>query len=138
MTMMAIRFDDSQMTIAGKHQDVIIYRSALNKTETIPTRGTWLGIADNIGKYLDDVSVSIEDGDLLLLFTDGITEAIDKNGEMYGQERLEQALNQYADFPVSKLLDRVIKEVKVFQEEQLDDMTLVAIKKCHSTESKRS
>jgi len=97
-----------------------------------------LGIDDNIGKYLDDVSVSIEDGDLVLLFTDGITEAIDKNGEMYGQERLEQALNQYADLPVGKLLDRVIKEVKVFQEEQLDDMTLVAIKKCHSTESKRS
>jgi len=108
------------------------------KTEIIPTRGTWLGIDDNIGKYLDDVSVSIEDGDLVLLFTDGITEAIDKNGEMYGQERLEQALNQYADLPVGKLLDRVIKEVKVFQEEQLDDMTLVAIKKCHSTESKRS
>ena len=138
MTMMAIHFDDSQMTIAGKHQDVIIYRSALNKTEIIPTKGTWLGIDDNIGKYLDDVLVSIEDGDLVLLFTDGITEAIDKNGEMYGQERLEQSLNQYADLPIGKLLDRIIKEVKVFQEEQLDDMTLVAIKKCHSTESKRS
>ena len=108
------------------------------KTEIIPTRGTWLGIDDNIGKYLADVSVSIEDGDLVLLFTDGITEAIDKNGEMYGQERLEQALNQYADLPVGKLLDRVIKDVKVFQGEQLDDMTLVVIKKCHSTESKRS
>lgn len=129
MTMMAIRFNESQMTLAGKHQDIIIYRSALNKTETIPTKGTWLGIDENIGQYLNDFPVTIEEGDLILLFTDGITEATNRNGEMYGQVRLEQALNEYADLPVRKILDRVIKDVTVFQEEQLDDMTLVVIKK---------
>ena len=129
MTMMAIRFNESQMTLAGKHQDIIIYRSALNKTETIPTKGTWLGIDEDIGKYLNDVSVTIEEGDLILLFTDGITEATNRNGEMYGQVRLEQALNEYADLPVRKILDKVIEDVTVFQEEQLDDMTLVVIKK---------
>jgi len=129
MTMMAIRFNESQMTLAGKHQDIIIYRSALNKTETIPTKGTWLGIDEDIGKYLNDVSVTIEEGDLILLFTDGITEATNRNGEMYGQVRLEQALNEYADLPVRKILDKVIEDVTFFQEEQLDDMTLVVIKK---------
>jgi len=129
MTMMAIRFNESQMTLAGKHQDIIIYRSALNKTETIPTKGTWLGIDEDIGKYLNDVSVTIEEGDLILLFTDGITEATNRNGEMYGQVRLEQALNEYADLPVRKILDKVIEDVTVFQEEQMDDMTLVVIKK---------
>lgn len=132
MTMMAIHFDGSQMTMAGKHQDVIVYRSALNKTETIPTTGTWLGIDDDIGKYLDDASVNLGDGDLILLFTDGITEATSRNGEMYGQLRLEQALNQYADLPVGKLLDKIIEDVKAFQDEQSDDMTLVVIKKSHS------
>ena len=129
MTMMAIRFNESQMTLAGKHQDIIIYRSALNKTETIPTKGTWLGIDEDIGKYLNDVSVTIEEGDLILLFTDGITEATNRNGEMYGQVRLEQALNEYADLPVRKILDKVVEDVTIFQEEQLDDMTLVVIKK---------
>jgi sigma-B regulation protein RsbU (phosphoserine phosphatase) len=129
MTMMAIRFNESQMTLAGKHQDIIVYRAAMNRTETIPTKGTWLGIDENIGKYLEDVSVTIEEGDLVLLFTDGITEATNRNGEMYGQVRLEQALNEYADLPVRKLLDKVIEGVTVFQEEQLDDMTLVVIKK---------
>ena len=75
MTLMATHFNGSQMTVAGKHQDIIIYRSALNKTEIISTKGTWLGIADNIEKYLEDVSVKIENGDIVLLFTDGITEA---------------------------------------------------------------
>jgi serine phosphatase RsbU (regulator of sigma subunit) len=129
MTMTAIRLNNNQMTISGKHQDIILYKSALNKTEVIPTQGTWLGIADDISKFLTDFTVNIEDGDIVLLFTDGITEATSKTGEMYGQLRLEQALNRYADLPVSKILDKIIEEVKNFQKEQMDDMTLVAIKK---------
>jgi sigma-B regulation protein RsbU (phosphoserine phosphatase) len=130
MTMMALRLNETQMTVAGKHQDIIIYRSATNKTEVICTNGTWLGITDNIENYLTDVTEKIDDGDIVLLFTDGITEATDKNGEMFGQERLEQSLNQYADFPVNKLRDKIVEEVNDFQEEQFDDMTLVVIKKC--------
>jgi serine phosphatase RsbU (regulator of sigma subunit) len=123
MTMMAIHLNDSQMTVAGKHQDMLIYRAGSSQTETIPTEGTWLGITDNIEKYLKDTSVRIEDGDIVLLFTDGITEAANTDGEMYGQVRLEQALNQYADLPVRKLLDKIVEEVTAFQEEQIDDMT---------------
>jgi len=130
MTMMALRLNETQMTVAGKHQDIIIYRSSTNKTEVICTNGTWLGITDNIENYLTDVTEKIDDGDIVLLFTDGITEATDKNGEMFGQERLEQSLNQYADFPVNKLRDKIVEEVNDFQEEQFDDMTLVVIKKC--------
>lgn len=129
MTMMALHFKDGEITFAGKHQDLIIYRSALNKTEVIPSTGTWLGIADNIGKYLTDRSVKIQENDVILLFTDGITEATSRSGEMYGQGRLEQELNQYADLPVGKLLEKIIGDVQEFQEEQMDDMTLVVIKK---------
>jgi sigma-B regulation protein RsbU (phosphoserine phosphatase) len=129
MTLMAICFNESEVTLAGKHQDVIIYRSALNRTEVIPTQGTWMGISDDIENHLEDETIKINEGDVLLLFTDGITEAANKNGEMYGQLRLEQALNNYADLPVGKLLDKVMGDVKAFQEEQLDDMTLLVIKK---------
>ena len=132
MTMMAIRLQDSQMTIAGLHQDVIIYRCALNKTESISTNGTWLGISDNIEKYLIDVTENLQDGDIILLFTDGITESTNKYGEMFGQIRLEKALNQYADLPVGTILEKIIEDVKNFQEEQFDDMSMVVIKKCPS------
>jgi serine phosphatase RsbU (regulator of sigma subunit) len=129
MTLMAICIDESEVTLAGKHQDVIVYRSALNRTEVIPTQGTWMGISDDIERHLEDETIKINEGDVLLLFTDGITEATNKNGEMYGQLRLEQALNNYADLPVGKLLDKVMGDVKTFQEEQFDDMTLLVIKK---------
>ena len=54
MTMMAIKFNGTCMTIAGKHQDIIIYRAASNKTETITTNGTWLGIAKKIEHFQKD------------------------------------------------------------------------------------
>jgi serine phosphatase RsbU (regulator of sigma subunit) len=63
------------------------------------------------------------------LFTDGITEAENKEGEMFSQVKLELALNKYADLPVRKLRDKLIEEVMQHQKEQLDDMTLVVIKK---------
>lgn len=130
MTMMAIRFNESKMTIAGKHQDVILYRSALNKIETIPISGTWLGITDKIDNYLSDINKDIDDGDIVLLFSDGVTESTNKDGEMFGQKRLEQALNQYADLPIRKILEKILEEVSNFQEYQYDDMSLVIVKKC--------
>jgi serine phosphatase RsbU (regulator of sigma subunit) len=129
MAMTAIRFNDTQMKIAGKHQDIIIYRGASNKTETISTQGTWLGITDDIEDYLVDTSTTLDIGDIVLLFTDGITEATNLKNEMYGQKRLEHCLNQYADLPVGKLIKKIIKDVLSFQEKQLDDITLLAIKK---------
>ncbi len=131
MSIMAIKLNESCMTLAGKHQDVIVYRAASNKTETIPTNGTWLGIAKKIGHFQKDQNVAIHEGDIILLYTDGITEATNQKGEMYGQIRLEQALDQYADLPVNKILDKIINDVSSFQEEQRDDMTLLIIKKSH-------
>ena len=130
MTMMALRIDNqSTITVAGKHQDVVMYRSALNKTESISVPGTWLGITDDIKGSLTDSTFEMHKGDIALLFTDGVTEATDAAGEMFSQIRVEQALYRYADLPVGKLLNKILQEVQDFQEEQLDDITLVVIKK---------
>ena len=129
MTMMAIRLSQSEMTVAGKHQDLLIYRAALNKVEAIAIRGTWLGITEDIKNSTQELTLNINAGDIVLLFTDGITEAANSKGDMFSQDRLEQALNRYADLPVRKLRDKIIEEVTTFQEKQADDITLVVVKK---------
>jgi len=73
--------------------------------------------------------VPINKGDIILLFTDGVTEAANKEGELYGQERLEQALNRYADLELELILENIVKEVRDFHEVQNDDITLLLIKK---------
>lgn len=117
------------MAVAGKHQDIMIYRSNLKRTEIIPTEGTWIGITDDIRRYLSDVSVPINEGDIILLFTDGLTEAANKDGELFGQRRLEQALSRYSQLELESILKKIISEVRDFQERQHDDITLLLIKK---------
>jgi len=117
------------MAVAGKHQDIMIYRSDSKQIEIIPTEGTWIGIFEDIRKYLTDVLIQINKGDIILLFTDGVTEAANKEGELYGQERLEQALSRYSQLELELILKNIIKEVRDFQEIQNDDITLLLIKK---------
>ena len=71
----------------------------------------------------------MNNNDIILLFSDGITEATNKNGEMFGQERLAQLLNQHVDMPLNRLVERIIQEVQIYQVEQLDDITLLALRK---------
>lgn len=129
MTIVVMHLNETGVTTAGKHQDLLVYRASLNTTEVIPTRGTWLGIADDISDYLTDTSIDLKKGDVVLLFTDGITEAMDKEGEMFGQSRLENTLSQHANLPAEKIVDKIIEEVRAYQAEQADDMTLVIVKK---------
>jgi phosphoserine phosphatase RsbU/P len=129
MTVSALRLEGSSMAMAGKHQDVILYRAALNRTEVIPTEGTWLGLSDDISAELTERQIELDEGDIIVLFTDGVTEAMNREGVLFGQSRLEEALNQYADLPPRRILDKIFEEVSSFQAEQMDDMTLVVIKK---------
>ncbi len=129
MTMTLLRLDGRTVTAAGKHQDLLVYRAESQRSQAIPSTGTWLGIAEDVSQYLDDSSFEMGPGDVLLMFTDGITEAMNQAGEMYGQERLQLSLDRYAHLPVAGILQRLMEDVRAFHFEQKDDMTLVVIKR---------
>lgn len=129
MTISVIRLESHRLTFAGKHQDILIRRARKGVTEFIPSRGTWLGILDDIGDYLSDTTVPLENGDVILLYTDGVTEAADKNGVMFGERNLERALNKYGDLPPNEIVKNIILEVQGHMSEQKDDLTVVALKR---------
>jgi hypothetical protein len=54
MSLILVRLGKKDFTFAGKHQDIILYRAARKEIEIVQTTGTWLGIADDIGGFLDD------------------------------------------------------------------------------------
>jgi phosphoserine phosphatase RsbU/P len=125
MTASAILLDNDQMVVAGMHQDIMIYRAKMHRTERIATAGAWIGVCDDIQEYTTNNVVPIDQNDVILLFTDGITEAADRNGEMFGDDRLEQVLKQYGDLPVDQIVRKIIDSVRDFQDAMNDDMTLV-------------
>ncbi len=91
---------------------------------------------DIIAGFLDDFqftenTLQLEPGDTLLMFTDGVTEAIDPEENEYGVERLQQLLGQLVASDCQKIIDTVKADVKAFagEAEQSDDITLLALKR---------
>ena len=75
MTISALRLDGGRVRHAGLHQDMLVYRAATGQVEVIETRGVWLGLVDDARPLLEDSSFELKEGDVLLLFTDGLIEA---------------------------------------------------------------
>jgi len=68
-------------------------------------------------------------GDILALYTDGITESFNDTGEEFGEQRLIEALQRYRELPSQALIASIVEEVQRFSpHEQHDDITLVVAK----------
>lgn len=83
------------------------------------------------GYQFTEETLQLQHGDTLLLYTDGVTEAVDPDYEEYGEERLEALLKNTSQVDCQQLIDAVKADVKVFANgaEQSDDITLLAIKR---------
>jgi sigma-B regulation protein RsbU (phosphoserine phosphatase) len=77
-------------------------------------------------------AVDIEPGDLVVFYTDGVTEAMDLRGEEYGEERLVDRMRRVAASPASaaEAVDALLRDVRAFagRAPQHDDITIVAIR----------
>jgi sigma-B regulation protein RsbU (phosphoserine phosphatase) len=113
------------------HNPPLIVRGQGNGGET----STWLwptaaalGLVEQ-GRF-HSAEVHLAPGDLLLLYTDGITEAMSPQGEEFGRERLEQAALEAGRLPAAELIQHVRQQVERFTggEAQADDQTLLACK----------
>ena len=68
-------------------------------------------------------------GDAILLYTDGMTEALSAEGEEFGEERLLEAARQHGQLPLPELLVAVTDQARRFSPyEQADDITLIVAK----------
>lgn len=129
MTMTILRLTDDEMTLAGHHQDILVYRKKSGRVETVGSPGTWLGIIDDTDVFDESTSVAIEAGDRVLLFSDGITEATDSSGSLFGQDRLVEYFAELANEEIGTAVERLHQAVDAFQSEQSDDMTLIMLQR---------
>lgn len=117
-----------QFASAG-HNPPLLYRSAKACCEYLNASGVAMGLF-NGAKFVER-TVTLEEGDVLVLFTDGITETFNEDEEEFGEERLEALVVQNLSRSAQKMTNLIIEAAVSFAtaEGMVDDETLVVIKR---------
>ncbi|WP_051177174.1 SpoIIE family protein phosphatase [Halodesulfovibrio aestuarii] len=111
------------------HDPAIIYDPEKSEFRELKAHGLPLGVLPD-SEYEEVCCDTLRSGNVLVIGTDGIWEALAPEGEMFGKERLKEVVRMNHDKPATEILHAVVDAVKVFQdgEPQLDDITIVILK----------
>ena len=113
----------------GSHLLQIIYRKKTKKCERIEFGGLWVGLKKNVNETIQTKKFSLNKGDILCLFTDGVIEAMNNKGEQFDLERLENIIIENCNKPVEKIKEKILSSIFDFMYKQDDDITLFVVKK---------
>lgn len=132
VTMLVAIWDDNNRTLqlanAGSVQPLFLSRSAHGtEVTTIQAEGFPLGLFPGVA--YEEFTISTQPGDLIAFFSDGIVDAENGDGEMFGTERLTDALRRLERNNAHSAVEAVLAEVSEFQggTEHFDDETLVVL-----------
>ncbi|MGB6876955.1 MAG: GAF domain-containing SpoIIE family protein phosphatase [Candidatus Acidiferrales bacterium] len=110
---------------AGQEQPLIFQNG---KCEKIPLAGFPVGMFDE--STYDEMSLVLAPGDALALYSDGITDTQNAEGQFYSWQRLRDAVSAHAALPAAEIADRLLADVDQFSggAHPFDDRTLVVLK----------
>lgn len=133
MTMLFLVIDTQtrQVSLANAgHPPLLWYR--WNKRDVVKVRRPALPLGGFLNAEFARDQLACEPGDVLLLYSDGLTEVHGRDTGEFGEDRLEASLRRCAsyDIPARMMRENILREVKAWQgeTEQMDDMTLVLIR----------
>ncbi len=134
MTLVMLRWDANLQKMfytGGGHEHILIYKAAGEKVEAIRSGGIALGMIPDNSKVTQEKEVPLELGDAIVLYTDGLTEAKNQSGEMYGLDRMTDSLKKHGYLPSAEsIFDHITQDFAKFVGEyvQIDDTTMIVIK----------
>jgi serine phosphatase RsbU (regulator of sigma subunit) len=88
------------------------------------------GATEKFAELLEEGTIDLHKGDVLAFYTDGITEAMDADNELFGDTRLSRLIGEHGHLDPADLRERILREIEAFvgTADQHDDMTMVLIK----------
>jgi serine phosphatase RsbU (regulator of sigma subunit) len=116
--------------ISAGHNSTYLFRSATGKTEDLVSDAYPLGMFD--AASYQSRTFHLDKGDILVVFSDGLTDAQDRQEEMFGEERLLKIIQQEAPLGSPALEQKFLKAIEEFTQgmPQTDDITFVLVEKC--------
>lgn len=124
--------DDKQglcIYVNAGHSSPILYRARINTTEMLESTGNIIGPFPD--QSFRSEGIMIEKGDILLLFTDGVSEAMDSTGNQYTERRLIEKLSELKNKSPKDIAGSLLEDVQKFsaKSKYSDDKTMVVIKR---------
>ncbi|MEX1011027.1 MAG: SpoIIE family protein phosphatase [Balneolaceae bacterium] len=114
--------------INAGHNPPVVLRNGSNELETLQKGGLILGVMESITPY-EETTIQLETGDIVLFYTDGVTETFNAGDEEFGEERLGRILIENRDQPSRQLIRTIIDRILEFSNGKLsDDMTMILFK----------
>jgi serine phosphatase RsbU (regulator of sigma subunit)/anti-sigma regulatory factor (Ser/Thr protein kinase) len=116
------------------HDPLLIYRAKEDKVYWVKPKGFPLGISlpddDLFRTVMAEETIKLQKDDLLLIYTDGVTEAMNGKREQFGEQRFVEAVKKYGKLTSREFIANLEEELKNFTQgyPQNDDITLVAVK----------
>ena len=137
MTFLLARIDDQgRLSFTGSHQKLVLLRHQRREIEIVPSHGIWLGLEHiEDRRRIAEFELSMEVGDILFLFTDGLIESQNMHGESYGFDRLlallQKLIHEQEDLTEKALTDHIVKDFDRFRGSVAceDDVTIFCIKR---------
>jgi|GEM_PF-2596990 len=131
LTAFLVRIDERlHITYANaSHQKALHFRRKFGTIESYDTNGLFIGAMADATDTYEEKQSRLQYGDLLVLFTDGITEQVNPAGEEFGHARLQELIMRHHELPVQKLADAILEDLMAFAAGTRirDDVSLLAL-----------
>ncbi|MBN1411688.1 MAG: SpoIIE family protein phosphatase [Spirochaetales bacterium] len=130
-TMCMLSYDEASQEVVysnAAHHPLLVYRKKTKSIEYIDTEGLPIGI-ERTTRY-GQKRLKLNSGDIIALYTDGIIEAMNTNGEQYTLERFSDVLIKNSDLAPNQIIDIIKENINAFvgNAKQHDDQTLLMMK----------
>jgi len=131
MTCFMVAIDDEYNVVYSNasHQKAILLRTNQGEIEELDTNGLFIGAIEEARDSYEELSTKLNYGDRLILYTDGIPEAVNEERKDYGNKRLESIIIQNKDMALEEFSSSIIEDLQRFvgNSQPEDDITLLVI-----------
>ncbi|MCV6636954.1 SpoIIE family protein phosphatase [Candidatus Albibeggiatoa sp. nov. NOAA] len=132
LSLMLLDYEAEYLYVTGQHEEILIFRAngTIERIDTIDL-GFPIGLEPDITHLAYGVRIQLEIDDVVILYTDGITEAENKNKTLYGIERLCDVVKNCTHCSAEEIRQMVIKDVlrHIGSHRIYDDITLLVLKR---------
>jgi len=131
ITMFYIKYDTLTQWLSfssAGHNQPLLYRISDGTCQYLDAEGLIIGVKEDV--FFEEKSLLLDPGDILLLYTDGLTETTNSDGEMYGMDRLSALLSDIHNEPLQSMIDIIYRNMIGFAGnfDLRDDVSIVAMR----------